>query len=171
VATKMPAYTYVLCSLIYVALGLLVFKLLNFIIVNPIIKYSIVYQTVLNMVCLIVFGYLSLQIERIQLIHTPWKPEQNTFRDFRLTYVPYYKNLPQLLNNKDCILFCNSPYWDNIVLMFYTDYIAYNNAMISKESYENLKQTGKKVVTFDNCVLPDFMENDSTIIRIKVFNE
>lgn len=157
--TKMPSYTLMVAMLIYIALGTIV----NFLVLL-IEKYSR-NNWINKLVLLIIIVFLvasRYDIELYQEKHTSWKKE-NLYT-------------PALMHNKKLFTSLNLP--QNTVLfnvrgvhyveaMYYTGFTAYK-FIPTFDQYMDLKNKGINIAIFNtNLELPDYLQNDSSVIIIR----
>ena len=164
-ATKMYSFTYCISSLIYIALGGVLFLLLNNKVINKINQFNPVYSKSFNIIILSVICYFNIDIERIQKNHNKNQKFKTDFIVQNLIHTPVYKQLSKIVPDNSYVIF-NAYENEDVSIMFYTDFIAYDFP-ISKEIYNELKMRNIKMATFDNGDLPDFVKNDNEIFIIR----
>ena len=161
-ATKMPAYTLVICSLIYLAVGALldyIFSLLQKVKVKPLI-YSI-----FVIIALLLISHYNFKYNDIYKQHTIGDISKWDYRSIRVRDTKIFKSLPEILPSDDYIIF-NCREFEHVLIMFHTDYIAYSRNL-NYDNYKYLKEKGYKMAVFDDNKLPDFITNDKAIFIIK----
>ena len=162
-ATKMICYTIIVCPIVFVGLGNLVEKIFAFF--EQRLKQKMIYMFGV-IAFMLAAGYLSLDIEQIQENHTTWKVKEHpyNFRELRMVDKKIYQMLPDTLGKgKWAIFYCRQ--FDNPMVMFYTDYTAYD-FMPNEEQIAYAKKAGWKIAVFTDYKLPDFLKNDPEVKKI-----
>jgi 4-amino-4-deoxy-L-arabinose transferase len=160
-ATKMTAFCFPVCSIIFIAMGNVLDKIVAWL--RTVLSRKAALIIAAGAVVLI--GVLNLAIEKLQSMHTPWKPNDADMRYFRIVDKYMYKRLPQQLPEGDFVIFgCRER--EHVMVMFYTDYTAYDRVPDEKTIAE-LKSKGIKMAAYDYAWLPDHIRKDPGIIKIK----
>ncbi len=165
VETKMPAFTYAGCIVVFLSLGIFIEKFFQIIILNRKVVKKRILLVLFPIIILSVLATLSLDIEKIQLNHTFWKQSEFDYRGIRIRDTEIIKTLPDILPPGDYVIM-NCRQLEHVLVMFYTDYTAYD-FMLSYDNYKVLKDKGVKMAVFDNNNLPDYLLNDPEVFKIK----
>ncbi len=93
------------------------------------------------------------------------RPDDNDNRIEKLKDASFIKTLRNSLPSTDYVIF-NCKAHKNIEIMFYTDYTAYDQSL-TETDYDDLKNKKAKLAVIDNGKLPDFINKNNEIIKIK----
>jgi len=162
--TKMPAFCLVISPIIFLALAYLLDIFLNWMKQISISKKLIL---VFELIILIAIGIINFDVELLQANHTGWKPTES--RRFYDTYKIYAAKLGKELHGKydiDKTVVVNCHETDNIPIMFFSGYTAYDRVP-TYEEYLRLRKQGYKIIFIDNyTAIPDYINNDTAIVFI-----
>lgn len=160
--TKMPAFCYIVCSIIFISLGNVLDVIFQFI--SSKLRRQWAYSSIL----ILVLGYISfttLDLHRIEEHHTLISIEKSSYRVFRLNNLKTFKSLDELLPSKDYVIFNCRP-GEEIMGMFYSDYIIYGK-VLNEENYRMLKSKGIKIAVFDGEHTIEAIKDDPEVIKIQ----
>jgi hypothetical protein len=162
-ATKMSSFCFIVSPFIFLSLASLIDFLLLFI-KNKLVNKIMVYQ-ILCICLLSVISWENINFLQIAYTHTMLvKPNDNDKRIEKINDAIFIKTLKEKLPSEDYVIFNCKPQ-RNISIMFYTNFIAYDQQL----SYSNcllLKNKKIKLAVIDNGKLPAYLANDSAIIKI-----
>lgn len=166
--TKMSSFTFVISPIIYLALGSLLnhcVRLMEPKADNRLKRLSMKFGmvSVLFALCLI-----SFDLKEKQAKHSFWDYDKHYFgyRTVRTNAKSVATALASRIPSKNYVIFnCNQH--ENIPIMFYTGYTAYDYIMTLKE-YTHLKTKGVKIAVFDNNQLPPYLAEDTAVYKIKL---
>lgn len=163
-ATKMIAFCFIVSPLIFLSLASMIDALFSFIDKN-LFKNGILYKGLsIFLLCLLAFGNLDLHM--IAYKHTMFiRPNDNDKRIDKINNVVFIKSLKNSLTSDDFVIFNCKPQC-NISIMFYTKFTAYDKPL-DYDNYILLKNKKTKLAVIDNGELSDFIQKDSSIIKIK----
>lgn len=163
-ATKMPGFCYIVSPFIFLSLASLIENTLTFF-KNKLFK-KIILQNVFVILLLLLIAWGNLDLYKIEYKHTMHiRPDDNDKRIEKINDALFIKSLKNKLPSEDYVIF-NCKRNKNIAIMFYTDYTAYDR-LLSQDEYLELKNKKIKMAFIDNNKLPNFAQNDPTIIKIK----
>ncbi len=162
-ATKMNAFTVVVMPFIYLGLAALIFTTIQWI-QNKTKKELI--GTILTPLFTIIFGFTALNMSKLENYHTTWKPNDNQGWHEKTAWKKNIISLANQLDDPNYVIFNTSitPF-GNVSVMFYTDFLAYYK-IPSKEEVSQVKNSGKKIAIFNTGNLPEYILQDTTIIKI-----
>ncbi len=158
-ATKMPSFTIIVSMFVFIAFASLLNYIFNYI--NNYINYSSL-KSVIFATTLIIITILKINIEKIQEIHTLWKPN-NSYSRMLSENKRIFKSLKL---SEEYVLF-NLKGTHYIEAMFYTDLTSYN-FIPSLEQYNFLKSKNCKIAIFnsEDLIIPYYLKNDKDVIII-----
>ena len=142
----------------------MIYWLLEIVVVNKKYLPGIFYSRLFKTIILFIICIYNLNIDELQFNHTGYKKNKSNFIFQNRTHTQLYKKLDKVLPGNNYVLF-NTPQYDNISIMFYSNVTAYNFP-ITYEIYKDLKKRNIKMATFDYDSLPDFIKNDHDIFII-----
>jgi hypothetical protein len=121
-----------------------------------------------RIIVLIVICIFLLNFKKITNYHTNWKPNDNCNRIADLKEMAFINKLKTQLGNDNYVVFnANVRLNGHIPVMFYTDYISYD--FIPNEIQLNrIKKQLYKIAILDTGNLPDFLQGDKDVIKIKL---
>jgi hypothetical protein len=161
-ATKMPAFCFIVCSIIYLSVGNLLDVAFEFI--RERARWKWAYPAAA--VCALGYaGYSGLDLYRIERQHTLISVEQSTYRVFRLNNVKTFKALDKMLPSRDYVVFNCRPF-EEVMGMFYSDHLIYG-FILNEDQYKMLKANGVKIAIFDGEHTIDALKNDPEVIKIR----
>lgn len=158
-ATKMPAFTLISSSIIYLAFGTLIYETIFFIKGR---KYRFWNKTALTLL-LVATIFISFDIKEIKKIHTNSNTENANYREIRKNSKRVFVNLKTKYPAKSVIINCRK--YDSAFAMFYTSFIAYDHYP-SEQNFEKLKNTNKTILVLVNEYLPQHIYENKNIIFI-----
>jgi 4-amino-4-deoxy-L-arabinose transferase len=163
--TKMIAFCLIVSPFFFLGLGSLTDSAILF------IKSKIQFKKVelyFRIIVLIVICIFLFNFKKITNYHTNWKPNDNCNRIADLKEMAFINKLKTQLGNDNYVVFnANVRLNGHIPVMFYTDYISYD--FIPNEIQLNrIKKQLYKIAILDNGNLPDFLQGDKDVIKIKL---
>jgi 4-amino-4-deoxy-L-arabinose transferase len=162
--TKMPAFCLVVSPLFFLALGNGLSWLTDLVSKQQSSNYLIKLGLTLS---LITIGFVNIDIETIQRSHTTWKTKDTWayFREQLIEVRTICDSIKGKYDKHKTVIF-NCASTQNIPIMFYSDYLAYDKIPSSKElSY--LKKLNYTVLYIDPySSVPEHIKNDKNIIYI-----
>lgn len=166
VATKMYSFTFCISALIYISLSGLFFYLIdNNKLLSAYLASNKVHLNVIKFISLVMFSFYMINLNKIISNHKDNTVFRSDFNSQNKIHNPIYKNLEKILNRNDYVIF-NTPFNENINIMFYTKFTAYDFPL-TIDIYNELKGKKIKMATFDNDNLPDLIKNDKDVLIIK----
>lgn len=163
-ATKMPGFCYIISPFIFLSLASLIENTLTFL-KNKLFK-TIILQNIFSILLLLLIAWGNLDLYKIAYKHTmEIRPDDNDKRIEKINDAIFIKSLKNRLPSEECVIF-NCKRNKNIGIMFYTNHTAYDR-LLNKEEYSDLKNKKIKMAFIDNNKLPDFVQNDPSVIKIK----
>ncbi|MBU1719868.1 MAG: phospholipid carrier-dependent glycosyltransferase, partial [Bacteroidetes bacterium] len=167
VATKMPSFPLISAALVYLALG--VFIVIFFEMFFNYFKRSYISGRIAKPIIQSVFiGFLGItvvNIEKIQNIHTYGKSNDNGSRQIRLYNAAIIKQLPDIAVKETVVFNCRS--YEGVLIMFYTDALAAYEGVPDEPLLESLIDRGINVSMFDDGYLPDYVQNNDKVYKIR----
>ncbi|TVR75839.1 MAG: hypothetical protein EA412_14765 [Chitinophagaceae bacterium] len=171
VKTKLPAYPYLVFSIIYLSLGVLAWTGIEYI-----KKLPVNLSKLPAFVFLIIIGFMNFQYFKIKQVHIDGTYSHygwDGYRKNKIADTKFYKKLTELLPSKDYILF-NVRKNEPVEISFYSGIRSYDKVP-SFETYTFLKNNSYPIAIIDYGDLPDYIEKDTEIIKInrnsEVLNE
>ncbi|NCD32276.1 MAG: phospholipid carrier-dependent glycosyltransferase [Spartobacteria bacterium] len=158
VKTKMSGFCYIVCSLMYLALGYLLTSGLQ--LIKKRCSPSTAMVLILLMMSLV--GWKSVHLRHFARYHADGNSE-NSYRINKEHNLEVYALLKDSLPS-DTVLF-NCGGYNHIDAMFYTDFTAYS-FVPSVEQMMELKQKGITCAAFDHPPLPPAILSDNQVIKI-----
>ncbi len=158
-ATKMPAYCYIACLPLTIALGSFAWYCMEQIQAR---KWA--YSNYLITILLILFAWFSINLQGIAKLHTGFDPE-NVYRINKVAFTEKFRKLKGTIP-QDYVVF-NVPEGWEIEMMYYTGNTCYHRIPDLKE-YEQLKSSGIKMAIVLNDKTPLYMMNDDNVLKIKL---
>ncbi len=166
VATKMYSFTFCISSLVYISISGLFFYLIdNNKVLSAYLTNNKVYLNVIKSIFLIMFSFYLININQIITNHKDNTIFRSDFNSQNKIHNPIYQKFDKLIPGNDYVIF-NTPLLENINIMFYTKFTAYDFPL-TIDIYNELKSKKVKMATFDNGNLPDFIKNDKDVFIIK----
>lgn len=163
-ATKMISFCFIVSPIIFLSLASLVESLISFLKNKLHNRVVVQYFTIISLLLIIAWGNLDLY--QIAYKHTLLITQNdNDKRIEKINDVIFIKTLKNKLPSKDYVIFNCKPQ-RNISIMFYTHFIAYDS-QLGYTDYLRLKNKNVKLAVIDNKKLPEFIINDTSIIKIK----
>ena len=161
--TKMISFCFIVSPIILLSIGNIIYHLKSYI--NSLVKKQKYANSIfIVLLCFILYG--NLDLHQIAYKHTMFiNPNDNDKRIEKINDAIFIKSLKGKLVSEDYIIFNCKPERD-ISIRFYTNYIAYR-VPLSYENYLLLKKNRRQIATIDDGYLPDFLLNDSSIIKLK----
>lgn len=164
VATKMYSFTYCISALIYIALGGMIFLILDINAISKKYQIKTIYINIFKTITLSVICYFGLKIDKIQDNHNYNQIFKSNLIPLNIIHTPLYKKLNKIIPNNTYVIF-NVPESEDICIMFYSGITAYDFP-ITLEIYKNLKKRNIKMATFDKGNLPEFIKKDKEVFII-----
>ena len=164
VATKMTSYCMIVSPFGFLALGALTDSVINYL--KKKVRYK-QFELLFTSISLISICYLLLDFSRIQNYHTDWKPDDNSNRKAEVNEMRFINKLKGCLQDEKYVVFnSNVRANGNIPVMFYTNFIAYDFIPDQKQ-IENIRMQSYQIAVVETGNLPDYIENDNNILKIK----
>ena len=162
--TKMPAFCLIISPILFLALGNIAYRLINYAQHINIQKRLI---RSLEFLLLVIISLISMDFETIQRNHTEWinNDSEAFMRKSKIRISELGKSLSEKYDINNAIFF-NCHETDNIPFMFFSSYTAYDKMPTIKECQE-LKSKGYKILIIDNYSgIPNYLKNDPEIVII-----
>lgn len=161
--TKMPAFTFILSPIIFILVANTLVSSFNKL--ENVLKNNKRITKAMFTGCVVVLLLLTLNIEKIQAYHTNWKPRNKWWRNERASIVQFVKenNLDKL--NKNSVIF-NIENTESTLIMLYSECTAYDFTP-TQEQLDIVKEKGFDVWVLNRTKLPDYIQNDSSIVKIQ----
>lgn len=152
VATKMLSYTIITSPFFFISIGASIYYTCN------VFKR---FRFLLIFLMTIIAGLGFLNLNKIENKHSLLNNKA------KILEKEYIKYLDQKLNGKEFVVFnFKTTPFGNISAMFYTDYEIYQS-IPTKLEIEHLKLMNKNISCIDLGFLPEYIVNDSLILKIK----
>lgn len=162
-ATKMTSFTILVSPIIYLGFGVLIDSLFQWL---DTITKKVAITKIFRIVAVIGFGFLCLNLSKIEKNHTMKKPLDNFGRERELAQMAFFNSAKDLLGTENYVVFnADVGVNGNIAFMFYTDYTAYARIPLPKE-IEMVRLANYKLAIRDDGNLPDYIVNDDRIVKI-----
>lgn len=162
-ATKMTSFTILVSPLIYLGFGVMIDALLSW--MDKLAKGSQSIQ-VLRFAAVIGFGFMCLNLSKIEKNHTMKKPLDNFGRERELAQMEFFRNVLNELGDEKYVVFnADIGVNGNIALMFYGDYMAYGHIPTTGD-LELVQANNYKVAIRDDGTLPDYIINNPLIVKL-----
>lgn len=162
--TKMSGFCYIVSPLIFLSLASIIENTLTFI-KNKFVKKTVL-QNIFAVLLLLLITWGNFDLYKIAYKHTMLiRPDDNDKRIEKINDAVFIKGLKNSLPAEDYVIF-NCKAQKNIGIMFYTNNVAYDK-QLNYEDYIYLKSKKIKLAVIDNGKLPEFVQNDKSIIKIK----
>ncbi len=162
-ATKMTSFTILVSPMVYLGFGVMINTLFNWLDRFTLNSRSIL---ALRIVTVIGFGFMCLNLGKIEKNHTMKKPHDNFGRERELAQMEFFNTVMNELGDENYVVFnADIGVNGNIAFMFFSDYVAYGRVPTPLE----LKQVWNrnyKIAIRDDGTLPDYILNNSSIIKI-----
>lgn len=159
-ATKMPAFSFVIYSFIFIGFGAIVDKTYDAL---KHIKFN--FSKIILFALLLLFSFSFTNMEKVQEQHTYWKkniPVRNN-RHFITEWKKVCEYISSLKIDKSYVFF-NCPDYCEVPLMFYTDHLGYWG-LPNENQIQIVKSKNKKVALIDNGNIPQtFYERKDILI-------
>lgn len=163
-ATKMVSFCFIVSPIVFLSLASLVENFIIFL-KNKLFN-RIVVQHFIVVVLLFIIAWLNLDLHQIAYKHTLLITQNdNDKRSEKINDAIFIKAIINKLSSEDYVIFNCKPQ-RNISIMFYTNFIAYDR-QLDYANYLILKKKRIKLAVIDNKKLPEFIINDSEIIKIQ----
>lgn len=163
-STKMISFCIIVSPLAFLGLGSLIDSSAT--LLSSKIKYA-KFESIFRPIILITVCAFLINITKIQNYHTNWKPHDNCNRMAELNEMEFIKKLKIQLGSENYVVFnSNVRVKGHIPIMFYTDYIAYDIIPTEKQ-IEQIVSKKYKIAILDNKKLPDYINNNNEIVKIK----
>lgn len=160
--TKMPAFCLIVSPILFIALGDLLNRVIKYIYQIKINKY---FLRTIEFLLLLVIGAKCFKIEKLQANHTDWikNDARAMITNNKQRAAEFGKSIAGKYDKeKTVIINCNET--DNIPIMFFSEYTAYDR-IPGFEEYTLLKKLKYKILFVDNfSIIPDYINNDRNII-------
>ena len=163
-ATKMISFCFVVSPIVFLSMSSMISAL--FIFLERYFKGSNTIKNIIYSLLFFIVSFATLDANEILNRHSiDDDRKQQAIRKQRIADAAFIKSLKTILPEEYVVFNC--PDYKNIPIMFYTDNTAYNYPL-SESNYILLKSKGIKLATLVNSNLPDFILNDTAVIKIKV---
>jgi 4-amino-4-deoxy-L-arabinose transferase len=163
--TKMIAFCLIVSPFLFLGLGALTDSTLLFI--KNKIQFN-KFEPYFRLIALIVISTFLFDIRKITNYHTDWKPHDNCNRKADLNEMSFINKLKTQLGNDKYVVFnANVRVNGHIPVMFYTDFIAYD-FIPNDMQIKSIKKQEYKIAILDTGILPDFIQYDKEIFKIKL---
>jgi len=158
-ATKMPSFTIIVSMIVFIAFSSLFDYILN---LTKKVSFGKTFYQFIFIISVVILVLLRFDIEFLQEKHTTWKESNSYTRMLR-----HNKEIFKSLDLPDNTVLFNVKGRHYIEAMFYTGFPSYN-FMPSKAQYEDLKEKEKTITIIapTNIELPEYLKNDTTVIKI-----
>jgi len=156
-ATKMPAYCYVACMPIVLALGSLAWYIQQYIMQK---KWP--YMETVLLVLLVFISWQSLNLDGIAKLHTGFDTN-NIYRINKVRFTDYFRKVKKEVP-KDYVIFGAPQGWE-IDMMYYTGNTCYPN-IPDQEKYVQLKGQHIKMAILKTDKTPGYMLDDKEVLKI-----
>lgn len=164
-ATKMLSFCIIVSPFFFLGFGALVDSAINFLKIKVKLKNT---ENSIRFSILIFICFLLMNISRIQNNHTNKEPVGKYIRNTELREMAFITKLSKFLGESKYVVF-NTVIRENdqIPVMFYTNYIAYNFIPDLKQ-IDRIRKKAYKIAILDTGNLPDYICNDEQIVKIKI---
>jgi hypothetical protein len=161
-ATKMPGFVLIVSSFVFLGFGAIAETFYNFLSAE---RYKILKAGFVAAV--FTSGVLSIDIELLQQKHTFWKKDLFLYynRKYQTEWKETSENLKNYLPDDNYLVF-NCGAYNEIKLMFYSDYLGYYG-LPNKEQINIAKQKGYKIAILDNGNLPPEITSNKDYLIIQ----
>jgi len=162
-ATKMTSYCIICAPFIFICIAASIQFLLDYLLAK--IK-SLVVERSVRWLVVTLLCFLFLNYNEVIFEHSVQKQHTGIARETDLYARDVIKDVSKKLGNNKYVVFnVDITPFGYIPFMFYTNYIAY--AIIPTiENCETAKSKGYKIAVLKNKPLPDYIEKDSSIIKL-----
>lgn len=188
--TKMPAFCLVVAPILFLALGNFLNKIMGYLYrikleVMPeqalevgtnsiqektkakefrINKYLL---TTIEFLSLLIIGLVSFDVEKLQANHTDWiKDDLRAWCNKKITWATDFGKSIKGKYNEEKTVIVNCYETDNIPIMFFSGYTAYNR-IPTPEEHARLKKNGYKILFIDDLSpIPEYLAADPNIYFI-----
>jgi len=157
-ATKMPAYAYIACVPVTLALGSLALY-----IQQSVEKRKWSNSKTFVAVALFLVAIFSINIYKIADLHTGYN-KNNNYRINKVTYNDNFRRVALTLP-KEYVVFGAPPGGWQVEMMYYTGNTCYDR-IPDLEKYQQLKAQGMKMAIVKNDKTPEYFLNDKDVIKI-----
>ncbi|MBI4930563.1 MAG: glycosyltransferase family 39 protein [Bacteroidetes bacterium] len=193
--TKMPAFCLIVSPILFLALGNLLNRIIDYLyriklVLIPEKDMSVTSnsnQTInkpkefeisksllpfTEFFLLLSIGIVSFNIEKLQANHTDWiKNDGRAWCNKHIIRATEFGKSIKGKYDEEKTLIVNCKETDNIPIMFFSGYPAYNRIPNSEE-YARLKKNGYKILYLDDFSFkPDYLTNDPAILYINYFGK
>ena len=151
--TKMPAFTTMINMPVYLAFAAFIYGLWQAIRLRKRIPHFL-YIFLLSVI-LSAMAVFELNIEKIQYIHTSWRPEQAKLRALKETDRRIFTSIRHKYTGTDYVVF-NVPVQESASCMFYTSLTAYD-FIPDEKTLGSLVKQGKIPVIIQRDSLPSYI--------------
>ncbi|MCX6296273.1 MAG: glycosyltransferase family 39 protein [Bacteroidetes bacterium] len=163
-ATKMSGFCYIVSPFIFLSIASLIDNVLSYLKVKIFRKELL--QNIFSVILIVLIAWGNLDLYKIAYKHTMLiRPDDNDKRIDKINDALFIKSIKNILPSEDYVIF-NCKAQKNISIMFYTNNIAYDKPL-NYNDYTYLKNKKTKLAIIDNGTLPDFIQKDQSIIKIK----
>ncbi|HTA61503.1 MAG TPA: glycosyltransferase family 39 protein [Bacteroidia bacterium] len=159
VQTKMTGFVAVVLPLVIIVFANFITEVLE------LIKNKTIYKLVFSIVVLTItflFFDLNMVLKRHSLTYKPDNDKKGRLEN--IVQTQKLKELSDLISNKNIVLFnCDNLY---IKTMYYCENVTAYGFVPSIVECETIKNKGYKIAVLRNKILPDYIENDKSILKI-----
>ena len=162
-ATKMSSFCIICAPFVFICIACSLVYLFDFLIKR--IKYFYLKQA-LYLITIVLVSSLFLNYDGVVLEHSVQKEHEGTPREINLYARKIMDRASKTLGNDKYVVFnTDLTNCGFIPFMFYTNYIAYG-FIPSVDNCEAAKSKGYKIAVLKNKLLPDYLEKDSSVVKI-----
>jgi 4-amino-4-deoxy-L-arabinose transferase-like glycosyltransferase len=158
-ATKMPAYCYIACLPVMLALGSFAWYCEQYI-----QGKQWPFRKLLLGSALLLLAWFSINLPGVAKVHTGYNPD-NVYRVNKVAFSDKFRKVKGTIPS-DYIIFGVPQGWE-IEMMYYTGNTCYPN-IPDAEKYAQLKVKNVKMAIVDNDKTPDYMRSDPEVLKIKI---
>lgn len=163
-STKMTSFCIIVSPFGFLGLSALTDSIINFL--KTKIKLSI-FETFTRYVAIIAICYFLIDLNKIENSHTEKNPHDNFNRGADLEQMELITRLSESLGADRFVIFnADKRLNGHIPVMFYTGHIAYG-FVPDKEQIKKIKEQSYKIAIVYSDNLPDYIQSDSSILKIK----
>jgi hypothetical protein len=164
-ATKMTSFGIIVSPFFFLGIGTLLDKALVYITGKI---HSRLLIDIVSFVLLMATAFLFLNVNKIERYHTDKRPDDNMNRSAEYQQMNLIKRLNEVGVDKNTVVFHAAVRKNgHIPVMFYTDCIAYD-FIPTPEQLATVKGKSFRTVIRDDGKLPDYLLNDTTVIRVRL---
>jgi hypothetical protein len=163
VPTRMPLFCLMVSPLLYLVIADAVSTLPKHFQKLKDLRANKIFRAV-QIISLVLFVYFIFDANRIEHFHTD-RNKGNFYRPARIENKKQFENAAAALPSRDIVVFNCGGYANGVACMFYTGFTSYNNVP-DEQQFQKLKSQGIKMAVFDDVVIPAYMSEDTTVIKL-----